>query len=104
MKIVVRICACWWLVSATALLSGCGGGGSGTHTPTTPTITALPTASAIIYGQMLASSTLTGGTASANGTSVSGTFSWTTPTTPPKAGMQSESVSFTPADTTDYAR
>jgi O-glycosyl hydrolase len=65
---------------------------------TTPTITALPTASAITYGQTLASSTLTGGTGS-----VSGTFAWTTPTTAPTIGMQSESVTFTPSDTTDYA-
>ena len=96
-EIVARIGACLWLVSATVVFSGCGGGGGGTHTPTTPTITALPTASAIAYGQTLASSTLTGGTGS-----VSGTFAWTTPTTAPKAGMQSESVTFTPADTTDY--
>ena len=64
---------------------------------TTPTVTAWPTASAITYGQTLASSMLTGGTAS-----VAGTFSWTTPATAPGAGTPSESVTFTPNDTTDY--
>jgi len=63
----------------------------------TPTVSAWPTASAITYGQTLASSTLTGGTGS-----VPGTFSWTTPTTAPAAGTQTESVTFTPTDTTDY--
>ena len=63
----------------------------------TPTVTAWPTAGAITYGQTLASSTLTGGTAS-----VAGTFSWTTPTTAPRSGATSESVTFTPTDTTDY--
>ena len=64
---------------------------------TTPTVTVWPTASAITYGQTLASSTLTGGTAS-----VAGTFAWTTPTTAPTTGADAESVTFTPTDTTDY--
>ncbi len=64
---------------------------------TTPTITVWPSASAITYGQTLASSILTGGTAS-----VSGTFAWTSPATAPKAGTPSESVTFTPSDTIDY--
>ncbi|MDR3664119.1 MAG: hypothetical protein P4L86_27660, partial [Mycobacterium sp.] len=63
----------------------------------TPTVSAWPTASAISAGQTLASSTLTGGTAS-----VAGTFSWTTPTTAPPLGTNSESVTFTPNDTTNY--
>jgi hypothetical protein len=63
----------------------------------TPTVTAWPTASAITYGQTLASSPLSGGAAS-----VSGTFAWTTPTIVPSAGTPSESVTFTPTDTTDY--
>jgi O-glycosyl hydrolase len=65
---------------------------------TTPTITALPGASAITYGQTLAASTLTGGTGS-----VSGTFAWTTAGATPGAGTDTESVTFTPTDTTDYA-
>ncbi len=68
----------------------------------TPTVTVLPTAGAISVGQTLASSTLTGGTASYNGTAVAGTFTWTTPTTAPGAGAPSESVTFTPTDTADY--
>jgi glycosyl hydrolase family 44 len=80
---------------------GCGGsvgsGGGGGMTKTTPTVTAWPTASAITYGQTLASSTLTGGSAS-----VSGAFSWTSSSTAPSAGTPSEGVTFTPADTTDY--
>ena len=67
------------------------------NSKTTPTITTLPTASSIIYGQTLAASVLTGGSGS-----VAGTFAWTTPSTVPGAGTPSESVTFTPSDTTDY--
>jgi hypothetical protein len=67
------------------------------NSKTTPTVTTLPTASAITYGQTLASSTLSGGVAS-----VGGSFAWTTSTTTPGAGTPSESVTFTPTDTTDY--
>jgi len=63
----------------------------------TPTVSVWPTASAITYGQTLASSTLTGGTAS-----VSGTFAFTSPSTAPGAGTAAQSVTFTPTDTTDY--
>jgi hypothetical protein len=63
----------------------------------TPTVTAWPTAGAITYGQALASSTLTGGTAS-----VAGTFALTNPSTIPNAGAYSASVTFTPTDTTNY--
>jgi RHS repeat-associated protein len=63
----------------------------------TPTVSAWPTASAIAYGQTLASSTLSGGTAS-----VGGTFAWTTPSTAPGAGTPSESVTFTPSSTANY--
>jgi len=59
--------------------------------------TGWPTASAIVYGQTLASSTLTGGTPL-----VAGTFYWTTPATVPGAGNPSESVTFTPSDPTDH--
>lgn len=88
----------FWLVSAVLVAAGCGGGGSSPqHNQVAPSITAWPTASAIVYGQALTSSSLTGGTAS-----VAGTFSWTTPATVPAAGTQSESVTFTPSDTNDY--
>ena len=94
--------AAFWLsllVSAALVVMGCGGGSSSTTTTTktTPTVTAWPTASAITYGQTLASSTLSGGTAS-----VGGTFTWTTSTTAPGAGTSSEGVTFTPSDATDY--
>ena len=63
----------------------------------TPTVT-WPTASAITYGQTLASSMLTGGSAMVGSTSVAGSFAFTTPTTAPVAGTQTESVTFTPTD------
>jgi hypothetical protein len=64
---------------------------------TVPTVT-WPTASAITYGQTLASSTLSGGSAS-----VTGGFAFTTLSTIPGAGTAAQSVTFTPGDTTDYA-
>jgi hypothetical protein len=64
----------------------------------TPTVSAWPTASSITNGQTLASSTLTGGVAS-----VTGTFAWTNPSTAPTAGTAGYSVTFTPADSTDYS-
>ncbi|MGD9782011.1 MAG: discoidin domain-containing protein, partial [Kiritimatiellia bacterium] len=63
----------------------------------TPTITTNPTASAIVYGDTLADSDLTGGAAS-----VGGTFAFTTPATAPDAGTADQSVTFTPTDTTNY--
>ncbi len=63
----------------------------------TPTITTLPTASGISYGQTLASSTLSGGAGS-----VGGGFTFTTPATVPGAGNYSASVTFTPTDVVNY--
>ena len=63
----------------------------------TPTIIVAPTGTAMTYGQTLASSTLSGGSAS-----VAGNFSWTTPSTAPAAGTSSYSVTFTPNDTANY--
>jgi len=63
-----------------------------------PAVSAWPTASTITYGQTLSLSALSGGTAS-----VSGAFTWTAPTLVPSGGTPSESVTFTPADTTDYS-
>jgi O-glycosyl hydrolase len=68
-----------------------------TVNPATPTITALPTASAITVGETLSDSTLTGGTASA-----SGTFAFTTPGATPSLGTDTESVTFMPTNTADY--
>jgi alpha-tubulin suppressor-like RCC1 family protein len=63
----------------------------------TPTVTAWPTATAIIYGQTLTASTLNGGSAS-----VPGSFAFTAPSTAPGVGTASQAVTFTPTDTTDY--
>ena len=63
----------------------------------TPTITTPPTASAISYGQSLASSTLSGGAAS-----TAGSFAFTTPATTPEVGTASQSVTFTPTDSGNY--
>jgi hypothetical protein len=68
-----------------------------TVTQATPTVSSWPTASAISFGQTLASSTLTGGAAS-----VPGSFAWTTPSTALGMGASSQSVTFTPTDATDY--
>jgi len=63
----------------------------------TPIISVAPTASAITYGQTLASSTLTGGTAS-----TPGMYAFTTPSTAPNAGTASQNVTFTPTDGANY--
>ena len=63
----------------------------------TPTVSVWPTASAITYGQTLASSTLTGGT-----TSVEGSFAFDTSTTVPGVGTFSAPATFTPTDTANF--
>jgi len=64
---------------------------------------AAPTASAIVYGQTLASSSFSGGTVTnALGSIVAGSYAFTTPSTVPLAGTASQPVTFTPTDTTDY--
>ena len=75
-----------------------GGTASVTVNKATPSVTAWPTASSITYGQTLASSTLSGGTSTP-----AGSFAFTTPTTAPGVGTASQSVIFTPTDTTDYS-
>ena len=60
-------------------------------------VTTWPTASAITYGQTLASSTLSGGV-----DTPAGSFAFTTPTTAPSAGTASQGVTFTPTDTSNY--
>jgi len=74
------------------------GSTSVTISKATPTVTTWPSAQAITYGQTLASATLSGGSAS-----VPGSFIFTTPTTAPGAGTVSQSVTFSPTDTTDYS-
>ena len=63
----------------------------------TPTIVAVPSASAITYGQTLADSNLTGGTAS-----TPGSYAFTTPSTSPNVGTANQNVTFTPTDTANY--
>lgn len=63
----------------------------------TPTITAAPSASAITFGQSLASSTLSGGSAS-----VTGTFTWTTSSTVPSLGTSLHDVTFAPNITDNF--
>ncbi|MCX6947607.1 MAG: immunoglobulin domain-containing protein [Verrucomicrobia bacterium] len=63
----------------------------------TPTITVIPTATSIGYGQTLAFSKLSGGSAS-----VAGGFAWTSSSTLPNAGTATQSVTFTPSDTDNY--
>ena len=68
----------------------------------TPTVTTPPTASAITYGEMLAESTLSGGTATGeNNEALSGTWKWDNATIAPKvsdSGKTGYSVIFTPSD------
>ncbi|PAW64012.1 MAG: hypothetical protein B9S38_16810 [Verrucomicrobiia bacterium Tous-C4TDCM] len=61
------------------------------------TITTPPSASAITFGQTLASSTLSGGVGS-----VPGSFTFTAPATAPSAGTASHGVTFTPSDAANY--
>jgi len=63
----------------------------------TPTILTPPTSTAIVYGQTLSSSGLSGGEAS-----VQGTFTWATPSTAPAVGISSQSVTFSPTDSANY--
>ena len=62
-----------------------------------PSVTIWPVASAITYGQTLAASTLSGGSATP-----AGSFAFTTPSTAPNAGTALQSVTYTPTDTSNY--
>lgn len=74
-----------------------------TNLPPTPFLSLLPTASAINYGQTLASSTLSGGAVTnPAGAPVAGTFAFSSPSTTPGLGITTESAIFTPSDTMDY--
>ncbi len=66
----------------------------------TPAISKAPTAANLTYGQTLAESTLTGGTAS-----VAGTFTWTKADSRPEvkdSGVTAYEVTFTPEDTVNW--
>jgi hypothetical protein len=60
-------------------------------------VPAWPTASEITYGQTLADSTLSGGSATP-----AGRFAFTTPSTAPSAGTAPQSVTYTPTDFANY--
>ena len=71
----------------------------------TPTVTTVPTASAITYGQKLSNSTLTGGEAKVGSAVISGTFKWKTGTITPQVKDSNSTeyeVVFTPSDTASY--
>jgi hypothetical protein len=68
----------------------------------TPILLSAPTATAITYGQTLASSTPSGSFTNGSGAIVPGVFSFVNPTWVPKAGNTNVQVSFTPTDATDY--
>ena len=63
----------------------------------TPTVTTVPTATPITYGQTLGSSILSGGVGS-----VPGTFTFSNPSTTPNVGSALHNVTFTPTDAVDY--
>lgn len=91
------------------------GASAGNYSVTQPTTTAeifkanvmlrtYPTASSIYYGQTLADSTLSGGSATmiGNTTSVPGVFAFTSGQSAPVLGSNLFSVTFTPNDTTNF--
>lgn len=66
------------------------------------TVTVLPSASAITYGQTLNDSTLSGGEVQFEGTVLTGTFAWSSPETAPSVSDSDTTlyeVTFTPTDT-----
>lgn len=67
----------------------------------TPTVTTLPTASAIPYLQAISNSTFTGGEATWNGYTVAGSYSWEDGTLTPGAGNSCKAI-FTPDDETRF--
>jgi hypothetical protein len=68
----------------------------------TPAIS-LPTAGSINFGQSLASSILTNGSADLGTNAVSGSFAFVDASIAPNAGVYAAAVVFTPDDSTDYS-
>jgi alpha-L-rhamnosidase len=65
----------------------------------TVVVSSAPTATPITYSQALASSTLSGGVVTNSiGVTVAGSFAWTRPANVPTAGTSSQSVTFTPSN------
>jgi len=69
----------------------------------TPVLSAALSASAITYGQTLASSTPSGSFTNVAGASVPGTLAFVNSLIAPKAGITNVSVFFAPTDTADYS-
>ena len=65
-------------------------------------IISSPAAAAIVVGQTLADSVLSGGVASAGGANVAGNFAFTTPSAAPGVGTSSQQVFFAPTDMAQY--
>lgn len=86
----------------TVHVTGLGGSTSSTSTldiaKATPVVTFWPTATSITYGQTLASSILSGGSASA-----AGNFALANPALIPSVGTTNAIVVFTPADVVNYS-
>ena len=73
------------------------------YVPSVPVIASTPTATPITYGQTLAASALSGGSAQGHaGVLVQGFFAFTTPAVVPGGGTSLQSVTFTPTDTANY--
>ena len=68
----------------------------------TPAVSTALSASAINYGQALSNSILSGAFTNVVGATVSGSLAFVSPGTVPGAGTASQSVVFTPSDTTNY--
>jgi predicted heme/steroid binding protein len=74
-----------------------------TTTKATPDVSGIISASDINYGQDLSSSTISGSMKNINdGSSVTGSFSFASPTTVPSSGSTSYSWIFTPDDSSNY--
>ncbi len=76
--------------------------GNVTVNMTTPLVSVALTATAITYGQTLASSTPSGSFTNASGAAVPGALAFVNPALLPKAGITNVPVIFTPTDTADY--
>ena len=73
-----------------------------TITPANPLVSTVLSATTIIYGQTLASSTPSGAFTNAAGASVTGSLAFVNPGLVPKAGITNVPVIFTPTDMANY--
>ncbi len=97
--------AAWVFTPTDSQYAACEGTVAITVNKATPVVSTVPTASAITYGQALSASTLNGGSATANGEAVTGTFTWKTGVIKPSVADSNKTaydVVFTPTDSTNY--